>query len=87
MGLLFLLLIILLLATAGILGFVVKVALGIAVGLVAAVMLLVWAVKRRVRRALFGTTRPRAQWRRVPGSRVEVLDRGEPPVPGERPLR
>ncbi len=87
MGLLVLLVFLVLLAMAGILGFVVKVALGIALGLVAAVMLVAWLVRRRVRRMLYGSPRrPRVppggpRWRQIPGSRVEVLDRHAPDDP------
>jgi len=64
---------------AGILGVVVKVALGVALGLVAGVVLVAWIVRRRVRRFLYGSSRrppvDRSQgWRQIPGSRVEVLD-------------
>ena len=83
MGLLILLLILVLLAMAGILGVVVKVALGVALGLVAAVMLGAWIVRRRIRRFLYGSSRrpplDRSQrWRQIPGSRVEVLDEHAP---------
>jgi ABC-type nickel/cobalt efflux system permease component RcnA len=73
-------LILLLLALTGTLWFVVKVAVGVAIGLILATValsaLLVW----RVRRAL-GWDRNRQRWRRVPRSRVEVLHppRDEPP--------
>jgi membrane protein implicated in regulation of membrane protease activity len=73
MGVLILILLILLLAAAGVLGFVVKVALGVALGLVAAFVLLAWSLKRRVQRVLWGPS-PRRP-RRIRGSRVEVLDR------------
>jgi membrane protein implicated in regulation of membrane protease activity len=73
MGVLILILLIVLLAAAGVLGFVVKVALGVALGLVAAFALLAWTMKRRIQRALWGP--PPRRSRRVRGSRVEVLDR------------
>ena len=80
MGLVILLLFILLLAAAGALGFVVKVALGLALGLILTAFFGVWYVKRRVRRALYGTGRRSGpQWRRLSGSRVEVLDRRDRP--------
>jgi len=86
MGLLILLLILVLLAMAGILGFVVKVALGIALGLIAAVTIVAWLVRRRVRRFLFGSSRRPsgpggARWRQIPGSSVEVLDHHAPEDP------
>ena len=72
MGLFFVILL-LLLALTGALTFVLKVALGVALGLLLAVMLIVAVVGWRVRRALWG---PRGRrWRRVRGSRVEVLRR------------
>jgi membrane protein implicated in regulation of membrane protease activity len=72
MGLLLLLFVILLLAAVGVLGFVLKVAAGIALGLFLAVVLVSALITWRVRRFLYGS-RPR--WRRVRGSsRVEVLD-------------
>jgi ABC-type nickel/cobalt efflux system permease component RcnA len=80
MGLLVFLLILLLLAVAGILGLVVKIALGVALGMVAAVLMIAWLVRRRIRRFLYGASRrppigPNApRWRQIPGSRVEVLD-------------
>lgn len=71
MGLVILLLL-LLAAALGILGLIVKVALGIALGIFLGFALVAWVVTWRIRRAIYGR-RPR--WRRVPGSRVEVLDR------------
>lgn len=68
-----LILLLLLAAAAGVLGTVVKVALGVALGIVAGFGLIAWLVVRRVRRAMYGES-PR--WRRVRGSRVEVLERG-----------
>ncbi len=74
MGLFILLLLILLLAVAGILGFIVKVALGVALGLVAAVAIGAWAVRRRFRRALYGSPRGPRPPRRIGSSRVEVIE-------------
>jgi ABC-type nickel/cobalt efflux system permease component RcnA len=75
MGLLIFVLIVLLLAAAGVLGFVVKVAVGVALGMVAGLVLAAWFVRRRVRRLLWGNTRPpESRWRRISGSSVEVLD-------------
>ena len=71
MGLLIFLLFVILLAGLGVLGLVLKVALGVALGLALGLVLVVWLVAWWVRRALFGR---RSRWRRVPGSRVEVLD-------------
>ena len=68
-----LILILLVLAITGILGFVLKVALAVAIGIVLAVVLLGSLAAWRMRRALFG---PTPRWRRIPRSRVEVL---EPP--------
>jgi thiosulfate reductase cytochrome b subunit len=70
-----LLVLILLLAAMGILGFVVKVAFAVALGVVIGFVVLGAVLWWRVRRALFG---PRYRWRRVKGaggSTVEVLDR------------
>lgn len=69
---LWLLIILIVLAVTGALTFVLKVALGVALGLFLAVALLGGLVAWRIRRAFLGSG-PR--WRRVPGSRVEVLDR------------
>ena len=66
------LLLLVLLAAMGVLGFVLKLAVAVALGVVLAVVLIAYLVTWRVRRALFGR-KPR--WRRLPGSRVEVLDR------------
>jgi hypothetical protein len=72
MGLFLLLIIVLLLAVAGVLGFVLKVAAGVALGLFLGVALVAALVSWRVRRFLYGS-RPR--WRRVrSSSRIEVLD-------------
>lgn len=83
MGLLILLLFVVLLAAAGVLGFVVKVALGVIVGIVAAVVVVTWMVRRRIRRFLWGSASRRAvgrpqRWRQIPGSTVEVLDPHDP---------
>ena len=73
-----LLLILLLLALTGSLLFVLKIALGVALGVFLAIVLLVTIggalLAWRIRRTLRGS---RSSWRRVPGSRVEVLDRDD----------
>ncbi|HEX9236375.1 MAG TPA: hypothetical protein VF972_08850 [Actinomycetota bacterium] len=69
-----LILLLILAAAAGVLGLVAKVALGVALGFVAAFLVLAWLVSWRIRRFLFGPVR-RPRWRRVRGSRVEILDR------------
>jgi hypothetical protein len=74
---LLLLIILILLAATGALTFVLKVAVGVALGLFLGVALIGGLVAWRIRRAVFGSG-PR--WRRVRGSRVEVLDRREPPA-------
>ena len=75
---LLLILLLLLAAAAGVLGTVVKVALGVALGLVGAFVLIAWIIGWRIRRALYGSGRgPR--WRRVRGSTVEILDRSHRP--------
>lgn len=66
-----LLIILILLALTGALTFVLKVALGVALGLFLGIALIGGVIAWRVRRTLFGPSR----WRRVSGSRVEVLDR------------
>ncbi len=73
-----LLVVLLVLAAAmGVLGAILKVALGVAVGLVLGFVLIAgivgWRVRRAFSAALGRDTRPR--WRRIPRSRVEVLDR------------
>lgn len=68
-----LILILLILAITGALGFVVKVAVGVAVGIVLATALLVSLAVWRIRRTFLGP-RPTQRWRRIPRSRVEVLD-------------
>ena len=74
MGLLIFVLLLLLLAAAGVLGFVVKVAVGVALGIFIGIALVIAIVAWRVRRFLLGP--PPSRWRRVRGSsRVEVLDR------------
>ena len=60
----------LLAAMAGILGTVLKVAAGVALGLFIGIAALVWFATWRFRRAIRGP-----QWRKVKGSKVEVLDR------------
>jgi hypothetical protein len=74
MGILILILLLLLALTGGwfLLKVVLGVALGVVLGLFLAVALLGAVVAWRIRRALYG---PRPRWRRVRGSRVEVLDR------------
>jgi membrane protein implicated in regulation of membrane protease activity len=72
MGILILILLLILAATGG-LFLVLKVALGVALGLFLGVALIGALIAWQVRRALFG---PRRRWRRVRGSRVEVLDQG-----------
>jgi heme A synthase len=67
---LFLIILLVIAAGLGILGTILKVAVGVALGLVLGVAAIAWLVTWRVRRALRG---PRQ--RRIPGSRVEVLDR------------
>ena len=68
-----LILILLILAITGALGFVVKVAVGVAVGIVLAAVLIVTLVVWRIRRTILGPGQPQ-RWRRIPRSRVEVLD-------------
>ena len=75
-----LILILLILAITGALGFVMKVAVGVAVGIVLAAVLLISLVAWRIRRTVLGP-RPTQRWRRIPRSRVEVLD--PPPRPGD----
>jgi membrane protein implicated in regulation of membrane protease activity len=72
MGLLLLLIMILLLAAVGVLGFVVKVAVGVALGLFLGVALVTALITWRVRRFLYGS---RSRPRRMRGSsRIEVLE-------------
>jgi membrane protein implicated in regulation of membrane protease activity len=73
MGILILILLLILAATGGLV-LVLKVALGVALGLFLGVALIGALVAWQVRRALFG---PRRRWRRVRGSRIEVLERGD----------
>jgi membrane protein implicated in regulation of membrane protease activity len=72
-----LLIILILLALTGALTFVLKVAVGVALGLFLGVALVGAVIAWRVRRALFGA---RGRWRQVRGSRIEILDRREPPT-------
>jgi membrane protein implicated in regulation of membrane protease activity len=72
MVLLILVLLLVLAATGGLV-LALKIAIGVALGLFLAVALIGALVAWRVKRALFG---PNPRWRRVRGSRVEVLDRG-----------
>jgi hypothetical protein len=79
MGFLVLIVLILLLAAWGILGFVLKVALGVVLGILLSMAILGGLVAWRVRRLLLG---PRSRWRRARGrggSTVEVLDHRDPP--------
>jgi hypothetical protein len=73
----FLLFLLVLLALTGTLAFVLKVALGVFIGLVLAIAVSAWLMIWRVRRAVVGRE-PR--WRRVRGSssNIEVLDRRPP---------
>jgi membrane protein implicated in regulation of membrane protease activity len=71
MAMLILILLIILAATGG-LFLALKIAVGVALGLFLGIALVVALIAWRIRRALFGS-RPR--WRRVQGSRVDVLDR------------
>jgi membrane protein implicated in regulation of membrane protease activity len=77
-GLFVLIMLIILFALMGVLGFVLKVAFAVALGLVLGVVLVAGLAWWRIRRALFG---PRERWRRIPrrgeGSTIEVLDRRE----------
>jgi membrane protein implicated in regulation of membrane protease activity len=66
------LVLLLILAATGGLFLALKIALGVALGLFLGVALVGAVVAWRIRRALFG---PRPRWRRIRGSRVEVLDR------------
>jgi preprotein translocase subunit SecF len=73
MGLLVFVLILVLLAMAGILGFIIKVALGVALGIMLGLLiagaLLLWRVRRYVRRGV-------ERWRLAAGSStIEVRDR------------
>jgi hypothetical protein len=73
---LLLLVILILLAATGALTFVLKVAAGVALGLFLGVALIGGLVAWRIRRVMFG---PGPRWRRIRGSRVEVLDRDRRP--------
>ncbi len=76
MALVIFILVLLILAMAGVLGLVVKVALGVAVGIFLGLVLAAWLAIRRIKRALGLTGKPpRDQWRRIPRSRVEILER------------
>ncbi len=68
-----LILILLILAITGALGFVLKVAVGVAVGIVLASVLLISLAVWRIGRTVLGP-RPAQRWRRIPRSRIEVLD-------------
>jgi membrane protein implicated in regulation of membrane protease activity len=68
------LIILILLALTGLLRIVLGVALGVALGIFLGAILVGAVVAWRIRRALSGS---RSRWRRVQGSRIEVLDRGE----------
>ncbi len=86
-----LLVLLLILVAIGALGFVLKVALAVALGLVIGLTAIAALTWWRIRRALFGSPRdrrrgvggrPQGQWRQVRGSStVEVLDnRNDPPA-------
>jgi hypothetical protein len=74
----FLLLLLILLIVTGTFAFVLKVALGVFIGLLLAIAVSAWLFMWRVRRAVFGGG---SRWRRVRGSssHIEVLDRRPPP--------
>jgi membrane protein implicated in regulation of membrane protease activity len=72
MGLLLFLLILILLAAAGVLGFIIKVAFAVALGVFLGIALIGAVVAWRVRRFFLGPRPPR--WRRPRGSHIEVLD-------------
>jgi hypothetical protein len=76
MGLFLIIVLLLLFALMGILGFVIKVAFAVALGVVLGFVLIVGLTWWRIRRALFG---PRSNnWRRIQGrggSTVDVLGR------------
>jgi membrane protein implicated in regulation of membrane protease activity len=74
MGLLIFVLVLVLLAAAGILGFIVKVAVGVALGIFLAVFLVTAIVGWRFRRFLRG---PRSPRRRQGSSRVEIIEPGD----------
>lgn len=74
--------VLLLAAAAGMLGFVLKVAVGVALGLFFGVLLLgafiAWRVRRAFGRAIGQTQDGRRRWRQIPDSTVEVLGREDP---------
>jgi heme A synthase len=74
----FLLLLLMLLIVTGTFAFVLKVALGVFIGLVLAIAVSAWLLLWRARRAVFGRG---TRWRRGRGSssHIEVLDRRPPP--------
>jgi uncharacterized membrane protein YccC len=79
-GLFLFVVLLLLLALMGVLGFVIKVAFAVALGVVLGFFLIAGLAWWRIRRALFGPRRE--NWRRMPSrgesSHVEVLDRRDP---------
>jgi uncharacterized membrane protein YccC len=79
-GLFLFVVLLLLLALMGVLGFVIKVAFAVALGVVLGFLLIAGLAWWRIRRALFGPRRN--NWRRMPSrgesSNVEVLDRRDP---------
>lgn len=75
MVILILVLLILLAATGGLV-LALKIAVGVALGLFLGIALVGALIAWRIRRAMFG---PRPRWRRIRGSRVEVLDRDSRP--------
>jgi hypothetical protein len=79
-GLFLIVVLLLLLALMGVLGFVIKVAFAVALGVVLGFFLIAGLAWWRIRRALFGSRRN--DRRRIPppgeSSRVEVLDRRDP---------
>jgi hypothetical protein len=74
----FLLLLLILLIVTGTFAFVLKVALGVFIGLILALAVSAWLLVWRVRRAVFGRD---TRWRPVRGSssNIEVLDHRPPP--------
>ena len=75
MGLLVFLVLLVLLAAAGVLGFIIKVAFAVALGVFLGIALIGAVVAWRVRRFFRGPRPPR--WRRPRGSQIEVLDHRE----------
>jgi hypothetical protein len=79
-GLFLFIVLLLLLALMGVLGFVIKVAFAVALGVVLGFFLIAGLAWWRIRRALFGPRRDNGRRMRPRGesSRVEVLDRRDP---------